>query len=114
MGGGGEARVDDPFAGGGASDGVGEGVGGGVFDDEPGGLAVEGALEVAGASVGGDDEASDGRMRLVQLAGDGQAVAVGHFDVEHRHVDVVGCGGGEHLLAGAGLGDYLDVAVAAQ
>src|SRR5581483_11780245 len=94
--------------------GVGEGVCWCVFDDEPGDVVVEGPFDVAGSAVGGDDEAADGGVGVVELPGHGEAVTVRHFDVQYRDVGVMGVGGGEGLLAGAGLGDDLDVGVAVE
>ena len=106
---GGELGVDVPPAGVHDPHHLGEGGGRGGLRQEAVDPAGEGALEVAGAPVAGDDQARHSRARRARSPATLDAVAVGHLQVEHGHVGTRRAGSGEGLGAVGGLGDDLEV-----
>ena len=112
---GGQGRVDHAQPGVHAAYGVGELGRGGVLDDEPGRRrpAARGAGSRAGRRWSRSAPGSSGDGRA-DLGGRGDAVEAGHLDVEQGDVGPVLEHGREHGVAGADLGDDLEVGLEAE
>ena len=89
--------------------GLGELVGGGVFQEIARGAAFKRPTQVAAAAKGGDDDDPAGEALLFDLLQQLEAGHLGHLDVGEDNIGLVLLDLGQGLAAIDGGGDDLDV-----
>ena len=106
----GQFLVNSRASGGDGSYCGGEFFGGSFLDHKAFGTGAQGAFQVSGTSKSRQYQRLGVGGSLGDGFGGGDSVKVGHLDVHHRNLGVVGLDGIEELATIAGLGDYLNVA----
>src|SRR6266851_330132 len=104
-----QLRVNHPLPSGDPADAVGQGLGGGILDDEPADVSFQRPKQIPGLAEPGQDEDLAIRKLLVQLSGGGQAVKPRHVNIEDRDIRPGPDRGFHDLIAALQLRDDLHV-----